>query len=238
MNKATSVLNNPVFQTMATLSGAIALVLLLMVPGRPVGTWMYKEGWPIVALLLLMILLVLLVRTKITQGRRKVVRGHLEVRQELEATIRTAENELIALGSRSRDKEHLALIEQQLGDVPDLGHIRILCGPPVHSVFSNHLDRLMQIGRTARISDKARIGYCALGDQPEVFIVANESRATIIMPSLGDFDKYDACFVTTDKQDVRETLLYGKALLGNSSRIKTMNELASLIGIPTQSKAP
>ncbi|MER8230713.1 XRE family transcriptional regulator [Streptomyces sp. NPDC101490] len=106
-----------------------------------------------------------------------------------------AREQLVVMGSRSREEEYLGAIETALTRNPRLVHTRVLYGPPRHPVLAGHLVRLMEIRDPSERRSGVRtlnIGLVEPGEAMERVFVASESRAVVPMPSLNGADAFDS----------------------------------------------
>lgn len=71
--------------------------------------------------------------------------GPSPLRRALPATVRSAGECLVVMGSRSRDVDYLATTEAVLAERPSLIYYRVLFGPPHHQVLKDHLVRLLRL---------------------------------------------------------------------------------------------
>lgn len=141
-----------------------------------------------------------------TPDRVSLVCGYPELLDRLLDVARGAREYLVTTGSRSRDPDYLASIEERLqgGDVI---HYRVLCGPPHWSVLKTHLRRLHEMRRAAAPGGDPRILLGVVSDfrrEPERFICASERKAVLILPSLNGLEHFDTGLALDGEQ-------YGKA---------------------------
>jgi len=123
-----------------------------------------------------------------------VARTVHEVRRELNRIVDEARDDLVCLGSRSREAAYLDRIVAKLTHEPRLNHYRVLWGEPHHDVMIPHLYRLLSLQSLRESQDGAgRIHVALFRDwklEPERFLVGNEHEALMVMPphQVGTFD--------------------------------------------------
>lgn len=122
---------------------------------------------------------------------------------QLQATladvVATAERALAITGSRSRDPDYLARIEAVLTGRPNLVHYRVLYGPPRHGATKNHVRRLVRLALAGR--DNVHVGIVPdLFRDQERFIVASETRAVIVLPSMSSIANFDTALLVDDPE--------------------------------------
>ena len=102
--------------------------------------------------------------------------------------VREARRVLYAVGSRSRDPEYLAAIEEALQRHPQLVYHRVLVGPLRRDELKQHLSRVLGIrDPAARVQGQKTVyigQYTDTAEQPEVFLVGNEVRCLVTIPAL------------------------------------------------------
>jgi len=118
-----------------------------------------------------------------------------DLQSTLAAVVAGARHALAITGSRSRDPGYLAGIERVLTDRPDVVHYRVLYGPPRHGATKNHLLRLFDQGTSASLH--VAIARDTMRDQ-ERFLVATESEAVVILPSVHGILNFDTALHCTD----------------------------------------
>jgi transcriptional regulator with XRE-family HTH domain len=122
--------------------------------------------------------------------------GHRDLRQAMTTVVAGAKSYLAVAGSRSRDGDYLAAIEDVLAQRPELVHYRVLFGPPRHAVLRNHLLRLLEIRNPHDRSLGLKTLHIGVIDDdagtPERFFCASENAAVVPIPSLTSAEAFDS----------------------------------------------
>jgi transcriptional regulator with XRE-family HTH domain len=127
----------------------------------------------------------------------RVVRSHSELLSAMVDVVHGAQQTLVAVGSRSRERGYLDAITSALRARPSLVHYRVLYGPPHNPALAAHLHELLAIRDPADRSQGLRtlnIGIAA-PDRPERWFVASENEAVVVIPSLTAADAFDTAVV-------------------------------------------
>lgn len=114
------------------------------------------------------------------------------------AVVDDARDYLVVTGSRSRDSDYLQAIEKALTRRPALVHYRILFGPPRHRVFTEHLQRLVELRDPADRSMGVKTLHISMitnPDYPERFLCASERAAVATIPSPTSAESFDCAVV-------------------------------------------
>jgi transcriptional regulator with XRE-family HTH domain len=116
--------------------------------------------------------------------------------------VTTSKAFLACIGSRSRDPEYMQLIEKTLKDNPRLVHYRTMVHPPFKKEFQDHLLNLLKIRNPqCRMQGKKTL-YIGIYDsyykQSEASIVANETGALIVLPSMWGIGEYNTALLIED----------------------------------------
>lgn len=145
--------------------------------------------------------------------------------------VRSAQDCLVAVGSRSREPSYLQEIEITLKNNPDLVHYRILIGRPHSQVLKDHLLRLVGLRNTSpnRNSHKTlHIGI--LSDtvrEYERFFVASEQLAVATIPSVNSPTNFDTGVLFHNPTYAQGLLQHGKALYGRQ-KLETAESIDEL----------
>jgi hypothetical protein len=154
--------------------------------------------------------------------------------QALIDVVRTADECLVAVGSRSREPGYLQEIEEMLRRRPDTVHYRILIGPPHSQVLKDHLRRLLeQRGIELRPPLRKNLYMSILEDTTsdhERFFVASERAAVVLLPSANSPANFDTGLIVRTPDYVRGLVAHGKALYGRRrlETLEAVDELAVL----------
>ena len=129
----------------------------------------------------------------------QLIVGYAPLQAALGACVTSARQVLAITGSRSRDADYLALVEQAVVEQADMTHYRVLYGPPRHGATKQHLLRLIDLELP---TSRLHVGMCSdlLRDQ-ERFIVASEHEAIIVQPSITSIANFDTAVRYAD-QDI------------------------------------
>jgi hypothetical protein len=166
----------------------------------------------------------------VRQGAHLITSGG-ELTAALVEVVANAQEQLVAVGSRSSEITYLQEIERAVQDKPRLVHYRILLGPPHSQVFKDHLLRLLAL-RPARVngSSEQTLHISILNDltrYPERFFVASEKSAVIILPSVNSPMNFDTATIVCEPQYVHRLLQHGKALYGKH-RLESVEDIDRL----------
>jgi len=119
--------------------------------------------------------------------------------EDADSVVKGAMKKLYVTGSRSSDREYLGEIEKKLSKKTDISHIRVLFGPPKTPEINDHIKKIREIiqNRSKIVgSSKVEVKEYSLDvDDPERFVVCNEKRAVVIIPSLSTVRGYDTALV-------------------------------------------
>jgi DNA-binding GntR family transcriptional regulator len=169
----------------------------------------------------------------------RLVTSYDDLQSELLKVVKGAEESLVAVGSRSRDKAYLSEVESALRERPRLVHYRILFGPPRRRELGEHLARLLELRDPSDRSQGMKTLHIGLSvdspDQPEHSFLASERRAVVIVPSLNTATGYDTALVLRDPEQAQRLVEHGKQLYAASTRAETaevLNALTPKAGTP------
>lgn len=154
-----------------------------------------------------------------------------ELRAAMLATVSGARECLVVTGSRSRDADYLAAIENILAERPSLACYRVLFGPPHHQALKDHLVRLLEL----RDPDDRSLGVKTLhigliGDterSPERFFVASERMAVVPIPSLTSHEGFDSG-VELGESAARRLLDHGRQAYAAAVKVETIEQASRL----------
>lgn len=151
---------------------------------------------------------------------------------QLQATLAdvvTAASAVLGVtGSRSRDPDYLARIERAVADHPDLTHYRVLYGPPRHGAIKNHLRRMTRlIHKTGRTNVQLGIVRDLFRDQ-ERFIVASETCAVVVLPSLSSIANFDTALVVEDAALAQQWVAHVRQCYLGAEPIETCDDVEKL----------
>lgn len=151
-----------------------------------------------------------------------IVDSSTDLERELKRIVDDAKETLVTTGSRSQNKGYLDAIEARLRAEPKLVHYRILFGNPRHQVFKDHIKQLLAMRDPAGRSLGYKTLYICLiaATQTEWFVVANESRALVIIPSLNTAGALDSAIIFANKSQATSFIQYVKQLYPSGSRIE------------------
>src|SRR5262249_9189081 len=137
---------------------------------------------------------------------------------------------LVATGSRSQNRGYLNEIESRLRAEPKLIHYRILFGNPRHQVFKDHVKQLLAIRNPADRSLGYKTLYVCLIDSTETewFVVANEARALVIIPSLHTVGALDSAVIFANRSQAARFIEYVKQLYPGTSLIEDLSAAEAL----------
>jgi hypothetical protein len=147
-----------------------------------------------------------------------------QLQAELADVITHAERVLAITGSRSRDPDYLGRIERQVASRPDLVYYRVLYGPPRHGATKNHLRHLTSLGRS-----NVHLGI--VGDlfrDQERFIVASESQAVIVLPSLSSIANFDTALLVDDAELAGQWVAHVRQAYLGAEPIETRADVEAL----------
>lgn len=212
-----------------TLAGAVFTVSGTIV-GIIIGTSSKHHGWLgsvvlVVALSVGIPLIWFLIRSGFASYQLKelsIVDSSADLERELRRIVDNAKKILVTTGSRSQNKGYLDQIEARLRAEPKLVYYRILFGNPRHQVLKDHIKQLLAI----RDPDDRSLGYKTLyisligSTQTEWFVVANESRALVIIPSLNTVGTLDSAVTFANKSQADSFIQYVKQLYPAGTRIE------------------
>ncbi len=145
--------------------------------------------------------------------------------------VKTAQECLVAVGSRSREPSYLHEIEIALKSNPDLVHYRILIGPPHSQVLEDHLLNLVELhnarpNQTSRRTVHIGVRFDPIHDY-ERFFVASEQLAVAVLPSVNSPTNFDTGVLFHNTTYARGLLQHGKALYGRQ-RLETAESISEL----------
>ena len=154
-----------------------------------------------------------------------------ELRAAMLTTVREACECLVVTGSRSRDGDYLAAIENVLAERPSLACYRVLFGPPHHQALKDHLLRLLEL----RDPDDRSLGVKTLhigliGDtqrSPERFFVASERMAVVPIPSLTSHEGFDSG-VVLGAGAARRLVEHGRQAYAAAVKVETIERANEL----------
>jgi transcriptional regulator with XRE-family HTH domain len=161
----------------------------------------------------------------------RVLESFPELREAMLATVASARECLVVLGSRSRDLGYLSAIENALAERPSLACYRVLFGPPHHRALKEHLVRLLEIRdpddrsfgvktmHIGMISDTER--------SPERFFVASEQMAVVPIPSLTSHEGFDSG-VVLDASVAARLLDHGRQAYAAAAKVETVEQANGL----------
>jgi transcriptional regulator with XRE-family HTH domain len=154
-----------------------------------------------------------------------------ELREAMLVTVTGAQDFLVMLGSRSRDREYLEAIEKALEERPSLACYRVLFGPPHHQVLKDHLVRLLRIRDPDDRSLGVKTLHIGLVEDtvrvPERFFCASERMAVIPVPSLTSHEAFDSGVVLGPAASVR-LLDHGRQSYASARRVETVAQVSGL----------
>jgi hypothetical protein len=154
---------------------------------------------------------------QIGQGEHLITSGG-ELTAALIDVVRNAQENLVAVGSRSSEIAYLQEVEQAIQDKPQLIHYRILIGPPRSQVFKDHLFRLLALRPTLAGGDAEQTLHIGILNDltryHERFFVVSEQVAVIILPSVNSPMNFDTAITIREPRYVQRLLQHGKALYG------------------------
>jgi hypothetical protein len=146
--------------------------------------------------------------------------------------VSEAETHLYMTGSRTRDQQYLDGIKQRLQEVHSLVIYRVLFGPPHHQMLKTHLQNLLEIRdpNDRKFGQQTiHLGYFDdFRRQPESFIIGNERRALVLLPSLLGVGEYNCGILFTGEDDVQGLHRFVKDLYNLSRKIETMEAITAL----------
>lgn len=154
-----------------------------------------------------------------------------ELRAAMLTTVKGARENLVVTGSRSRDADYLAAIENVLKLRPSLDCYRVLFGPPHHQALKDHLVRLLEL----RDPDDRSLGVKTLHigmisdiqRSPERFFVASERMAVVPIPSLTSHEGFDSG-VVLGAGAARRLLDHGRQAYAAAVKVETIEEASRL----------
>jgi len=162
----------------------------------------------------------------------RLVRSTKELIDECAETIVSAKQVLVVSGSRARDPRIFEAIERQLTTFPELVHYRVVFDRPHSDALKRHLLRLLEI----RDPHDRSLGYQTLhlglfknfALDHEWNIVANESRALILLPSFTAIARNDTALMLAAPTDANRIVQYVRDLYLKSSCLETREQVRSL----------
>jgi len=217
--------------TFTVLAAVIGIVLAANDDHRFLGL----GAWASVLLLFIVCIVVgvlwFVIRSGVAVKRKIYIIDTIEeLNAALKRIVDSAKSELVATGSRSENKEYLDEIIKHLKSEPRLVHYRILFGHPRRQIFKDHLAELV----TTRNSEDRTFGQQTIrigmieAEASESFIVANESRGLILIPSLHTAGVIDSAVVVEDRKYATCLINYVKQLYPGSLKVETRDAVESL----------
>jgi transcriptional regulator with XRE-family HTH domain len=166
-----------------------------------------------------------------TQANLQLLESFSELREAMLATVLSARECLVVLGSRSRDLGYLGAIEKALAERPSLACYRVLFGPPHHQVLKEHLVRLLELrdpeDRSLGIKT-LHIGMISdMERSPERFFVASERTAVVPIPSLTSHEGFDSGVVLGASAAAR-LLDHGRQAYAAAAKVETIEQVHGL----------
>lgn len=154
----------------------------------------------------------------------------LERTAALTVAGRSGSSAPVSTGSRSRDPEYLDSIEGLLAS-SEVVHYRVLGGPPHWAVLKSHLHRLHEMRKAAAPGGDPRILIGIVDDfrrEPERFIVANERRAVLILPSLNGMEHFDTALQLDGEEYGMAYVRLVQGLYAASRPLETEDDVCAL----------
>jgi hypothetical protein len=153
-----------------------------------------------------------------------------QLNAELENIVAKAEHTLVATGSRSNNKPYLDILEHRLQQLPSLIHYRVMFGQPRKTLFREHIERLLTIRDPSARTFNRQTLYIGMitDDVPESFVVANETRGLILIPSLHEIGVIDSAVIVSEPKHVQYLLNSVYQLYGTSIKVETLAAAATL----------
>ena len=161
-----------------------------------------------------------------------LIRTYDALVEALKEMVRDANETLAIVGSRSRDVDYLAEIENALEKKPGLRHHRVLCGQPRWPELKAHLQRVIDLRNPLGTGGHRTLFLGLLEDfetEPEHSICATEKKVIIVLPSRSAVEVYDTALELTNKEDVQAYIHFVAELYGRSRRIETKEAINSLV---------
>jgi pimeloyl-ACP methyl ester carboxylesterase len=167
----------------------------------------------------------------------RFVRGKGEVTRANLRLVEEAEEDLYAVGSRSRDPAYLARIEEALAHRPKLRYTRALLGPPRRPELLNHLKAVLGL----RDPGDRRHGYQTvqlalyehLERQFEFNLIGNEKRCLVVLPSAeGKVSGYDSALVVSEPALVQGYRSLAAALCEAGRPLRNLGEVEKVAVVP------
>jgi len=153
-----------------------------------------------------------------------------ELVEAMTEVVTTAEEWLVATGSRSREKAYLAAIETAVAHSPDLVYYRILYGLPRHRELTDHLLRLLEL-RSPRERRNGvatlRIGAVEQESAMERFFVASERLAVVPLPSFHGSEGFD-CGIMLARDAAVGLAQHGKEVCASARAVETADTVLAL----------
>lgn len=165
-----------------------------------------------------------------TRAAPGLLAGFPALQRALLATVQSAQECLVVLGSRSRDADYLAAIEETLADRPALIHYRVLFGPPHHQVLRDHLLRLLRSRDPADRSLGMKTLHVGLIDDtaaPERFFCASERQAVVPIPSLTSHEAFDSG-ISLGALEAARLLDHGRQAYAAARKVETIQDVEVL----------
>lgn len=161
-----------------------------------------------------------------------VIQDVKELIHEKIAIVQNAKEKFLTTGSRSRSSKYLKIIEDKLSSNPDLIHYRVLINHPHHSIFKEHLLKLLSIRKTINRDYNYQTIHIGLFTnhfyESEKFICANEKKVLIVLPSINGIGWYDTALISTNKFFVKNMIRYVQELYSASEPYETIEKIKNL----------
>lgn len=115
----------------------------------------------------------------------RLVSGFDALLAAMMSVVASAQQYLVATGSRSAEWQYLDAIEEALASRRKLVHYRVLYGAPHNRILVEHLQRLQELRDQEPVPARVHLAIATSPDAgPERFFVASERAAVAVVPSL------------------------------------------------------
>jgi len=146
--------------------------------------------------------------------------------------VRASRMVLACIGSRSRDSGYLRVIEDTLQLRPELIHYRTMAHPPFKKDFQEHLLNLLKIRNPLCRTHGYKTLHIGIYDgilrQPEVSLVANETAALVILPSMFGVGEYNTGVLIEDTMIAEGYINLAKSLYQIGRPLETVKDIINL----------
>jgi hypothetical protein len=161
----------------------------------------------------------------------RMLAGWGELQKAMLATVAGAQECLVVMGSRSRDRPYLEAIEVALAQRPSLVCYRVLFGPPHHQVLKDHLMTLLRLRDPDDRSLGGKMLHMGIIEDmtasPERFFCASEEMAVVPIPSLTSHEAFD-CGIALGAVAAVRLLDHGRQAYAAARKIETLESVAAL----------